>query len=83
MHICGKKLVSVNNTKFLGVIINSKLNWSYHIRYINNKIHWNLNKNKKIPNYLNDFFLEIFIFHLFIHTSYTTLQYGATHMLRT
>ena len=38
VHICGKNFVSVNNTKFLGVIFNSKLNWSDHIRYIMNKI---------------------------------------------
>ena len=28
----------VDNTKFLGVIINDNLNWSNHISYINSKI---------------------------------------------
>ena len=34
VHLCGNNLVSVSNTKFLGVIIDSKLNWSDHITYI-------------------------------------------------
>ena len=28
VHLCGINLISVSNTKFLGVIIDSKLNWS-------------------------------------------------------
>ena len=36
MH--GSNLVKVNNIKFIGVIIDSKLNWSDHITYIKNKI---------------------------------------------
>ena len=51
VYICGKKLVNVNNTKFLGVIIDSKLNWSDHIIYTKNKISKSigiLTKNKKI-----------------------------------
>ena len=38
VHICGKIEVNVNNSKFVGVIIDSKLNWLDHIGYINNKI---------------------------------------------
>ena len=34
VHLCGNNLVSVKNTKFLGVIIDSKLNSSDHIAYI-------------------------------------------------
>ena len=36
--LCGNNLVSVNNTKILGVTIGSKLNWSDHITYIKNTI---------------------------------------------
>ena len=32
------KITEVNQTKFLGVIIDNNLNWSAHIRYIQNKI---------------------------------------------
>ena len=38
VHLCGYNLVSVNNTKFLGVILDSKLNWSDHITYIEDNI---------------------------------------------
>ena len=31
VHMSGSNLVKVNNIKFLGVIIDSKLNWSDHI----------------------------------------------------
>ena len=30
VHLCGNNLVSFSNTKFLGVKIDSKLNWSDH-----------------------------------------------------
>ena len=38
VHLCGNNLVSVSYTKFLGVIIDSRLNWSDHITYIQHKI---------------------------------------------
>ena len=38
VHLCGNNLVSVKNTKFLGVIIDCKLNWSDRIAYIKNAI---------------------------------------------
>ena len=53
MHISGKKLVNDNNTKFLGVIIDSKLNWSDHIRYIKNKISKSIGILTKIRRLLN------------------------------
>ena len=36
--IGNNSLTASRNTKFLGVIIDNKLNWSYHILYIKNKI---------------------------------------------
>ena len=53
VHICGKTLVNVNNTKFLGVIIDSKLNWSDHIRYTNNTISKSIGILTKIIRFLN------------------------------
>ena len=34
----GNRISEVNETKFLGVIIDNKLNWSPHITYISKKI---------------------------------------------
>ena len=53
VHICRKNLANVNNTKFLGLIIDSKLNWSDHIRYINNKISKSIGILTKIRRFLN------------------------------
>ena len=36
--ICDNSLTDSQNTQFLGVIIDDKLNWSDHILYIKNKI---------------------------------------------
>ena len=36
--INGSRISEVNETKFLGVIIDNELNWSPHIMYISNKI---------------------------------------------
>ena len=33
MFIDGENIEQVDHFRFLGVIINSKLSWSYHIRY--------------------------------------------------
>ena len=35
---CNEKIERLNNIKFLGIIIDCKLNWAEHIRYIKNKI---------------------------------------------
>ena len=53
VHISGKNLVNVNNTKFLGVIIDSKLKWSDHIRYTKNKISKSIGILTKIRRFLN------------------------------
>ena len=38
IHICNEPIKCVSNTKFLGVIIDSKLNWAAHILYIKTKL---------------------------------------------
>ena len=53
VHISGSNLVKVNNIKFLGVIIDSKLNWSDHIAYIKNKISKSIGILTKIRRFLN------------------------------
>ena len=53
VHISGSNLVKVNNIKFLGVIIDSKLNWSDHITYIKNKISKSIGILTKIRRFLN------------------------------
>ena len=38
IRIDGQPISEVNHTKFLGVIIDNKLNWSHHINYISSKV---------------------------------------------
>ena len=52
--ICGNSLECTNRTKFLGVIIDHKLNWSEHIIYIKNKIAKSIGIIHKTRNFLND-----------------------------
>ena len=53
IHICNEPIKCVSNTKFLGVIIDSKLNWAAHILYIKNKIAKSLGIIFKIRSFLN------------------------------
>ena len=53
VHISGNNIVCVNNTKFLGLIIDSKLNWSDHITYIKNKISKSIGILTKIRRFLD------------------------------
>ena len=46
-------LQQLNITKFLGVIIDDKLNFIHHISYINNKISKGMGILLKARNYLN------------------------------
>ena len=45
-----EKLTQVHEVKFLGVYIDSKLNWKYHINITSNKIACNLSIINKIHN---------------------------------
>ena len=38
VFIAGNRIMEVTETKFLGVIIDYKLNWSPHIMYISKKV---------------------------------------------
>ena len=57
-NISGSNLVKVNNIKFFGVIIDSKLNWSDHITYIKNKISKSIGILTKIRRFLNKKIIE-------------------------
>ena len=52
INICGNSLTYLKNTKFLGVIIDEKLKWSDHIRYIFK----NISKSIVIINKTRTFF---------------------------
>ena len=53
----------INNTKFLGVIIDSKLNWAAHILYIKTKISKSIGILLKIRKLLQKKHYEKYVFH--------------------
>ena len=77
-----KNLVNVSNTKFLGVIIDSKLNWSDRIRYIKNTISKSIGILTKIKRFLNKTNIEKSLFFICL-SSYIVLPHGEMHMIRT
>ena len=38
IHICGAEIQDVNSAKFLGIMVDNKLNWMEHIKCISQKI---------------------------------------------
>ena len=58
----------VNNTKFLGVITDKKLNWKYHISYVAGKVSRAIGMVVKAKRYLKKMFVSHHIIHLFILT---------------
>ena len=53
VHISGNNIVCVTNTNFLGLIIDSKLNWSDHIPYIIIKMSKSIGILTKIRRFLD------------------------------
>ena len=53
IYICNNAIDRLINTKFLGDIIDSKLNWTAHILYIKNKISKSIGIIYKIRHYLD------------------------------
>ena len=50
INLNGNKIDRVENTKFLGVFIDEKLNWKNHISYIASKISRNLGILNKVKH---------------------------------
>ena len=53
VQVRNQNLTSVNNTKFLGVIIDNKLKWLDHITFVKNKISKSIGIINKIRKFLN------------------------------
>ena len=53
IYIDGIEIDTVNYTQFLGVIIDNKINWSDHIKYICNNISKSIGIIKKVKSKLN------------------------------
>ena len=80
MHLCRNNLVSVSNTKFLGVIIDSKLNRSDHKTYIHNLIAKSIGILTKIRRFLNIKTLRnLYLSFVYPYLTYCVEVWGNTH----
>ena len=53
IHIQGQFLEQVESCKFLGVILDNRLNWAAHMKYLSNKVAKSVGILSKIRKYLN------------------------------
>ena len=81
LQIRNQNLTSVNNSKFLGVIICNKLKWLDHITFIKNKISKSIGIINKIRKFLNKKTLRN-LYNTFVYPYLIiVLKYGETHMI--
>ena len=80
IKISNQEITQVDHTKFLGVIIDDKLNWSYHIKAIKNKIAKGIGVIFKARRYLNQKTL-ITLYYSFVYpyVHYGILAWGKTY----
>ena len=74
------QICTINKTdsiKFIGVIIDNKLNWHEHIIYIINKISKSIGIIYKVRKYVEKQTIKICVTHLYSHISSTAMKYGA------
>ena len=68
-------ITEVNQTKFLGVMIDQKFTWSHHITYISAKISKSLYILNRLRNKLNSESL-LSIYYSLVHHSYCNILWG-------
>ena len=80
VQIQNQNLSSVNNTKFLGVIIDKKLNWVDHITFIKNKISKSIGIINKIRKLLDKNTLRnLYFTFIYPYLIYCIEIWGNTH----
>ena len=72
----------VQSSKFLGVVIDSHLNWSKHINYIKTKVSKGIGIINRIEQFINKETLRTF-FNLCIRIYTIVLKFGATRKIIT
>ena len=73
----GQSITEITETKFLGVILDNKLTWDAHIKYISQKISKSVSILRMLKHTFPTNALKQFITHSFIHTTPTVTLFGA------
>ena len=70
-------VTQVSCSKFLGIILDNKLNWTSHIAFIKNKIANGMGILLKARKVLKKSVLhQLYYSNIYIHISFTVLWYG-------
>ena len=69
-------VTQVSCSKFLGIILDNKLNWTSHVAYIKNKIAKGMGIFFKARKVLKRVFYINCITHIYFHISFIVLRYG-------
>ena len=80
ISIDGHSIDETDRTKFLGVIIDSKLNWKNHISYITGKLPEELVLLQRLGSCLKKKHWSPYITHSFIRTCVIVIMCGETLM---
>ena len=83
INIDGHRIEEVRQTKFLGVILDNKLNWHAHCEYICGKMSKGIGLSSRRPKYLMKLRCCHFITHWYCLMSVTVFMYGVKHMTHT
>ena len=80
LQINNQKVERVESIKFLGVFLDQHLSWTYHIKYIENKIAKNIGLLYRAKQFLNKRSL-VALYYSYIHTylNYANLSWGSTN----
>ena len=77
IHIDGKTIKSVKNTKFLGVILDNKLLWKDHYEQLKSKINQNYALLCKSKTFLNVHGMKVLYYaQIYSHLSYCIVLWG-------
>ena len=78
--IDGQAIDEVKKTKFLGVIIDSKLNWKEHISYVSGKLSCSIGMIIKARHFLNNHgLIALYYSFLYPYLSYCNHIWGSTY----
>ena len=76
IKIDGKKIEPSSHVKYLGILIDSFLNWNFHIDELSTKLSCAVGMLAKIRNYINEKTLPWSIMEFFHPYFYMVLKFG-------
>ena len=75
IKIYGKKIESSSHVKYLGILIDSFLNWNFHIDELSTKLSCAVGMLTKITHYINEKTLSM-VYHGIFSSFYMVLKFG-------